>query len=229
MVSQITTHVNDAKDRLIEQYKGAERFEGLLEAFNLQIQDIEDVIFGLKADLAIETASGAQLDLIGTIVVQPRLGFSDEIYRRLLRAKIGENVSTATIEDIVNVTKLLVGAETVILQEWFPAGFGLWVDVDFDPSLINFFYQRIDRVDAAGVRLEALICYDPDEAFAFDGGIGVGFGFSTISAPLTGGVLADYHSPSLPAFSFLNKLGTPQGGDQGFGTIEDVLFGGIIV
>lgn len=228
MATKITTHVSDALERLLEQYKGKPRIEGMISCFVEQIQELEDVVFDLPEDLAIATAVGVQLDLIGTIVVQERLGFSDDIYRALLQAKVGENVSKSTPENVIDVVKLLTGAGLVHLQEFYPAGYGISIDQDIDPSLIDFFYDRIERVDPAAVRLESLVCFDPDEAFAFDGGPGTALGFGDLTAPLVGGTFAKIHVRTQPAFAFAPPPGQ-ETTDQGFGDLNDNLFGGILI
>lgn len=229
MATKITNHIEQALERLLEQYKGKIRIEGLISALVEQIQDLEDVVFDLPEDLTIETASGIQLDLIGTIVVQDRLGFSDDVYKALLRAKIGENVSTSTPEDIIDVTKLLTGATLVHFQEYFPAGYGISINISVDPSLIDFFYRRIDRVDPAGVRLEALICFDPDEPFAFDGAPGPTLGFGDLNDANAGGKFAEIHLRENPKFSFAPSPGSIPGTDEGFGDLNDPLFGGLLI
>ena len=226
MATKITTHVADALDRLLEQYKGKARIEGLISCLVEQVQDLEDVVHKLPEDLTIATAIGIQLDLIGTIVVQERLGFSDDIYRSLLQAKVGENVSKSTPENVIDVVKLLTGAGLVHLQEMYPAGYGIAIDTTIDPSLIDFFYQRIERVDPAAVRLDQLVCFDPDEAFAFEGGPGTAAGFGDLTLPLVGGLFAEIHVQTQPAFAFAPPPGQ-ETTDQGFGDLNDVLFGGI--
>lgn len=227
MADKITTHVADALDRLLEQYKGKSRVEGVIEAYAEQIQDNEDVTWGLTADLAILTAIGVQLDGIGTIVIQDRLGFSDTFYRSLLLAKIGENVSQSDPERIIDVVKLLTGATLVHYLENWPAAYDISIDVEIDPSLIDFQYSRIDRVDPAAVRLENLICFDPDEAFAFAGGVGDAEGFGDLTDAGVGGLFAKINVRTEPAFAFAPSPGQTSA-DEGFGTLEDVFVGGIL-
>jgi len=220
MADLITDHVQQALDRMLEQYKGKPRIEGVITSFTEQTQDSEDVIHGLTSDLAIATAIGIQLDLIGTIVVQDRLGFSDDIYRRLLLAKIGENVSKSTPENVIDVVKLLTDSSLVHFQEYYPAGYGIGIDKEIDPSLVDFFYQRIDRVDPAAVRLEALICFDDSNPFAFEGGPTPAGGFGDLTDANVGGLFAKLHIRLEPAFSFAPPIGQ-ETTDQGFGDLND--------
>ena len=60
MATKINDHIQQALDRLLEQYRNKPRIEGLISCFTEQIQDLEDVIFDLPEDLTIETAVGVQ-------------------------------------------------------------------------------------------------------------------------------------------------------------------------
>jgi hypothetical protein len=102
------------------------------------------------------------------------------------------------------------------------------LNIDFDPSLIDFFYQRIERIDAAAVRVEQLVCFDPDEPFAFEGGPGPTAGFGDLNDANVGGLLGKIHVRQEPKFSFAPKPGAIPGTDEGFGTLEDNLVGGIL-
>ena len=65
----ISDHIVRAKNRLIEQYRGKPKIEGVLEAIVAPIQDIEDVLEQLKLERWIETAIGVQLDKIGSLAL----------------------------------------------------------------------------------------------------------------------------------------------------------------
>ena len=225
--NDITTHQQDSIDLLITQYKGKQNAEDWAGIWGSQIQELEDVYCDMADKRNLDNAFGALLDLMGTIVVQDRQGFDDTFYQALLKAKVAENTSQGDIDSVVNATALLTGASLVHLQEWPAAAFGLYIDTQIDASLINFFYERLNRVDSAGVRLEALICFDPDEAFAFEGGPGNAAGFGDSTNAATGGVLAGLHVRTEPAFAFAAGAGVDDG-DAGFGSALDNLVGGIL-
>ena len=67
-----------------EQYKKSDNLKGILNAFNSQVQEIENAMFGLFGKLDINDVSSDQLDRIGDIVGQDRLGTSDDIFRLLI-------------------------------------------------------------------------------------------------------------------------------------------------
>lgn len=222
----ISDHRVQALARMLQEYKDKEKFEAIVSALADQIQESEDAFDDLFTLRTITAGSGQVLDDIGTIVGQPRLGFTDERYRSLLRAKIGENVSQGDIERIISISKLLIGANLVQLQEWYPAGVGIYASAEVPADLINFFYERLDKVDPAGVRLEAIVSFDETDAFAFEGGVGTAKGFGDSTDASLGGQFAELNIRSLPAFAFAPEPGQDNG-DEGFGTLEDNLVGGI--
>jgi len=223
----ITTHISDAEERLLQQFKEKPNFKALLDAFHAQIQELENTFNDLYVQRVINAASGKVLDDMGTIVGQSRIGFDDTRYRSLLLAKVGENTSQADPEKVIQVVKLLAVANLAQIQEWYPAGYGLYFSNTIPPNLINFFYERLDRVDPAGVRLEALISFHETDAFAFAGPAGSGEGFGDSNNLSLGGQFGTLNLRTLPGFSF-SPDGGFDNGDDGFGTLEDNLVGGIL-
>ena len=95
MIAQITDHIDAAKRRLLQQYKDSPRLASLIEIlFGQQVQDLEGAAYEFYERLDIDNAEGVQLDRIGSIVGLTRIGWEDDLYRILLKAKIGKNVST---------------------------------------------------------------------------------------------------------------------------------------
>lgn len=227
--NQITDHAQQVLDLLIEQFKGKPNFEAMVRIFAERIQEIENVNVDICEVQTVDGAFGLNQDYLGEIIGQERLGFDDDFYRNLLRAKIGENVSKGGIEDIIQVASLLTQSSVVELQEWYSAGLGVYINNAVDAALINFFYERIDRVAVAGVRLEGLFCFDPDEAFAFEGADSdTTAGFGDLTDALDGGLFGEQHVRTEPFFSFSGDPGVTDG-DLGFGTLEDVLYGGHLI
>lgn len=71
-------------------------------------QSLELVLQQLLVERSIDTAIGAQLDIIGKIVGQPRNGLDDDTYRRYCRARIAANKSDGTVENLITVTDLVI-------------------------------------------------------------------------------------------------------------------------
>lgn len=224
----ISNHVQLALDRLLEQYRDKPGIAAVITALAQQSQGEEDMFVDLYDGRWIDNAEGKVLDDVGTIVNQARLGTDDVRYRALIRAKIGQNVSQGDPERIIQIALLLFGATLVHLQEAYPAGYLIAANADIPINLVNLFYEELDKADSAGVRLEHLICFDAEESFAFEGEPGPALGFGDSTNPTVGGKLAKVHVRTEPAFAFAAAPGFDNF-DQGFGTIEDNLYGGIMI
>lgn len=166
MVKKITTHEVDALSRIITQYKGDRGIERMIKSGAVQIQELENAAFPLFSRLSIDSMIGTQLDLIGDIVGQNRQGQDDITYRVFLKAKIGINTSSGTIEDVLSVWKILLPDATLELTELFPAEISLVTDAILTDAQKDFL-KDFDDILSAGVRLSSVINYDPDNAFAF--------------------------------------------------------------
>lgn len=223
MATLINNHVQAALDRLITQYKNKPNFIAIITAFVTQHQILEDATFELYGRLDILNSEGAQLDGIGEIVGQDRLGFDDARYRILLLAKIGQNVSNGDPERIISIFKLLTGASFVHYLNLRDGEIELATDGSIDETIINFVFDQVQKSVAAGVRIDEFIFFDEEEPFAFDGPntAAPALGFSSTADVTAGGKFA-YLFRKIPPFSFDgNNID-----DGGFGTIYDPMAGG---
>ena len=170
MTDKISDHMAAVKGRLLQQYKGSVRLLSLIGIlFGQPVQDIEDAAWPLYDRLDIDSAQGVQLDRIGAIVGLSRSGWSDRLYRLLLRARIGKNVSHGTIEDVIGVWRLLAQANQVQVVETYPAQIDLYSDTPIDGDLSDFVAALMQQVVAAGVRVSFLaIIFSATNAFGFD-------------------------------------------------------------
>lgn len=219
MLTEITDHVAQALGRLRQQYRGKPRLAALITAIVGPIQDLETAFQDLTNERSISTASGFQLDQLGTIFDLDRLGAEDdESYRARLAARAAQNVSQGEPETLIALYQLLTGADLVYLGESFPAGVRLYSDVGYtDQAQINALYEQVKLALPAGVRLEQLGAFDPVTPFAFAG-----------SAPGSGfddGILADLYLNTNLEFAF---DGTDVHGG-GFGDNKDPLLGGVFL
>lgn len=167
--TQITTHEADALNRLLYQYKGKSNIESLIKDIcTTQIQELENAIIPLFTRLSINDSVGLQLDNIGTIVGQSRLGLSDIVYRLFLKAKIGANVSEGDIPRVIDVWKLITNANIVQLLEAFPAEVDLYYDVPLDDSLKDLAFDLIQKVVGAGIGVGFIAVFENGNAFKLD-------------------------------------------------------------
>lgn len=61
-------HIEQAKARIVQQYKNSGKFNAYIETFTTQHEAIEKVLFDLLDKRHLDVAVGAQLDVIGRIV-----------------------------------------------------------------------------------------------------------------------------------------------------------------
>jgi Protein of unknown function (DUF2612) len=80
----------------------------LIQALAGPAQDLENALQQLLLDRTVSTATGVQLDLLGRVVGQARLGLDDTDYRRTLQARIATNGSRGNAESLIRVAVLLV-------------------------------------------------------------------------------------------------------------------------
>jgi len=224
-IATITNHVERALNRVLTQYREKERQNAFIQAFAEEMQNIEDVLIGLIDGRALDTAVGEQLDGLGEIVGQDRGVFGDDFYRILIFVKIGQNTSQGGPEKIINIFKLLTEADLVHYINLNTGSIMLGTDVDISEDNIDFIYRNMELVAAGGVRIDHIVCFDPDEPFAFSGPntTSPGEGFSDITGS-TGGKFAVLKRRGI-AFSFDGN--DVDGG--GFGSLKDPIVGGKFV
>jgi len=167
-IDKITTHIADAKERLIQQYKDKPNFLTLLESCIAQVQNLEDGIYAIFGLLSIENSIGEQLDRIGEIVGQKREGKDDEEYRLFIYARIGINISTGKIEELLFIWRFITKANLIYLMEIFPAGIAIGTSNEIDSNLIDAVFDLLEKVSAAGVAVDHVTAFEEDNAFAFD-------------------------------------------------------------
>jgi len=196
IVTKITTHVIDAEGRLLQQYKGRPRVQGLLGATVTQIQDLEDAIFAVDAARQLWNgtsvpAVGAQLDAIGDIVGIKRNGLSDAEYILFIFGKIAENYSDTTIPTIGAIIGYLFQGTSVLIQNYYPASISFEVGGStIPPTLYALARNLVQAALGAGIRLAfgAVSTHDRIFRFAGPGVDGALNGFPDSNVPGSGGV-----------------------------------------
>lgn len=186
----IADHIARAKNRLIEQYKGKLKIEGVVEAVVKPLQDIEDVLQQLKTERWIESSIGIQLDKIGEIVgLEREYEQEDEDYRLLIKAKIIMNLNQGTPEEIIAAAKFFIGAIFIWYLEVYPAAVDIFSSTVVPPENRAKIRNQLKKFLPAGVSLDAFGQFDETNAFVFNGGTG----FGDVSDPSAGGLLADIY------------------------------------
>lgn len=189
--ARIADHADQAVRRLAYQYRKP-KIEALVRSFMGPVQVLEDVAWDMLTLRFVDTAEGAQLDLLGKIVGQPRLGFDDDGYRRLIRARVTANRSDGVIEDLITIATLVVDDvdADIEMEPQYPGTIVVRIGgVAVTDAVAEIAISLLRRGASGGVRI--LFEYSasvPGGTFAFDGGTGLGFG--DVSVPATGGAFA---------------------------------------
>ena len=112
-VVKINDHIAKAKQRLISQYRDKNNINAILEILTSRIQNMEDILYDFYGKrLDINIAQGEQLDRIGKLIDQDRLGYKDDFYRILIFSKIGINTSQGTVPDLIDIAEISTAIPT---------------------------------------------------------------------------------------------------------------------
>ncbi|HKL76973.1 MAG TPA: DUF2612 domain-containing protein, partial [Gammaproteobacteria bacterium] len=135
-IQQIATHEADAKDRLTSQYDDATKLQGLVGLWAGRMQGVEDAAYEVLTERWVDVAVGAQLDGMGEIVGEPRLGRTDTEYRAAIEIRVSLNRSGGEPERIIEFLRRIAGADKVEYREIHPAKIELYVtsDVSFEDA-----------------------------------------------------------------------------------------------
>lgn len=185
-IEQIVDHANRALDRVITQFRESAFFKGLLTALSAEAQEVEDALWGLmQAYRTVSVATGTTLDNIGKLVGAPARGTkTDTQYRNRINAQIIANLGSGDFDSIYEISKLIVSAWAVSGQPKITEHLGAY-EIAANPrgTIINSDAEArelailLNDISAAGVRgIVISQQVDEDDAFAFDGGTGLGFG-----------------------------------------------------
>jgi len=126
------------------------RLNRVLSIFSEQIQEIEDALDDLENSVYLGSAVGTQLDGIGEIVNEPRLGRTDVDYTAAIRIRILINESSGEIPIILTALNFMTEATDVSLAEHVAAISLHAYGVTSVPSDLA---EQIKRVMAGGIGL----------------------------------------------------------------------------
>jgi hypothetical protein len=166
---------------LITELEGApNNVVKLLTALLTPINDLEQVMMAVLTQRNIDTAVGAQLDIVGKVVGQSRQGLDDDTYRRYCRARVVANRSSGVTEDLIKVADLIVYDDdaTYIVKNEGTATVRLRVDgIAITDDLATVLY-KFERASASGgVRIVVQWGRSvPSALFRFDSGPGFDVG-----------------------------------------------------
>lgn len=204
-VTKVTDHEAQGVALLISQFRDKPFIEILVKALMTQVQEIEDALFDLLVKRTIDTAVGAQLDVIGKIVGQKRGTFAEETYRTFIRGRVLVNRSSGTTDQMVAlVNTLLPTGASLVVREYYPAAFQIEVIGSVPDSFGNALAALVLEAKALGIAPHVK-WFNGVAPFRFaavagipDTGSPFGFGTGVFAAGSTGVAIASV----VPALDF---------------------------
>jgi hypothetical protein len=152
-LEQITDHEEQAYGLFLEQYSEKPRLAALLASYAQEIQELEDAIWAVRLGRFLDNAVGAQLDVIGKLVGEPREGRADNVYRVLITGKIRVNWSLGRPKDVIETVRAVQGPEnTHRYVSVFPASFEVVFLNDFVETDRGFVAPELELAVARLVR-----------------------------------------------------------------------------
>lgn len=220
----IATHIIDARNRLLQQYRNLPNIQAILDALVGPYQTLEDAFNDLNTKRGFAAAEGVQLDRLGDIVGIARSGLTDDVYRTRIKIRVIQNLSQGEPDRLIQVYEFLLGASIVLYQENYPAGLALMANAEIPYGQATLIYEQLQNIAPAGVRVDSIGTY-AGLGFLFSGGISNGAGFGDLTNLAIGGAFGYIHVPVGIEFTFAG--GSP--GNQGYGDLRDPVMGGHLV
>lgn len=154
IIEENLDHADEALALLLQQYKGKEKIEALLSCYMAEIQELETVFHDLYTAFKLDDAVGDQLDILGKTVGEQRKDRDDDTYRIFVRARIAVNKSKGTIEELLNILRIIsAGTFTYTLTEYPRASMLLRMEGVSNSVIANTTNYLASEAVAAGVRL----------------------------------------------------------------------------
>lgn len=129
-------------------------------------QAIEDKFFGFDGQLGIDTFGKARFRDIGEEYLSSVV-LNDEIYRRILWAKVFYDNSNGTIPDILLSTRKILTTQNVSLAEVGNANFHLIIDGNLSESQILLMKSLNLIVKGGGIGIKYIVTYNDKNYFGF--------------------------------------------------------------
>lgn len=194
----IMDHVERAKTRIINEYRGKNRMVRWVtiapEISNDHVESPLDQIYG---SYDVDTVSGELLDIIGRIVgisrpilrgaefdvfgyagndsytnynIAPYIGdgeaidapLNNDLYRKLIKAKIARNISDGTADSIIQLVELIIGVKVTALVDNGDKSFDLGVASQLDNTTL-YLIENFDLIPRPqGTRIGQVFVLPPE-------------------------------------------------------------------
>lgn len=133
-------HAGDAEALLLAQHDDAVKLHAFVRALVKPMQELEQHAFEVMAAFDVDTAYGAQLDIVGGFVGVLRESRSDVAYRAYIKAKILANASDGAVETILKIARTLLGATglSITYVPGFTEGMPAHYNLEIAASILHF-------------------------------------------------------------------------------------------
>lgn len=168
------SYIDQLREIVLTQFLDQTNYMGVVTMIAEELELVDLAFTEIRTIFDLNASTGAQLDLVGALVNEPRRGRSDVLYRASLEI-LTKTSASGTPEDVIAAVRGITGADGVHFVNEYPAHF--WaLPVGGDPSLLT--QAHLNRIAPAGV-LGLLPCYlglesppsgDDNEAVLFDDG-----------------------------------------------------------
>lgn len=152
-LTYVADHRGEAESRLLSQFDDAAKLHALVRALVGPLQALEEAAFEVLGAFDVDSAAGAQLDVVGGLVGESRQGRSDIAYRAYVRARILASSSDGAPGTIYATARALVGDDVLSLK--LTARPPAHYDLDVAATALRFPWDE-DEVEPEDVVARAL-------------------------------------------------------------------------
>ncbi len=158
-------------------YLQKQRWQELVTAIAEEIQEADDAIVAVVAQLHLDDATDAMLDRAGAFVGQPRAGMDDDAYRLRIKGRIAVLRSLGLVEDLNRLARLLLVDDgyTIAVSPEPPAGLTLVIGgtVGTPAATARALADAAQASVSGGVRTRLESSTEPDaDTFRLAAGVG---------------------------------------------------------
>ena len=129
--------VETGLSRMLWQWGDSPKLRGWVESFLEVGSEIENTFYQLLTERGIHEAEGVQLDVLGDLVGESRLGRKDDRYRAAILSRGLINSSNGTPEDLLSILAASTGSEVPNLWEHTSGSTYLYADTGVTPFVAH--------------------------------------------------------------------------------------------
>lgn len=152
-IEQITDYETRAPALLTDRYRKP-AIMAILRSWMAELQEVENVFWALLTERSVANAVGAQLDVLGNILGQPREGRSDEIYRAWVSARVLVLRSSGQAEQLIAIAKRLLPTVPIYLEEYYPLAMMMRAEAAIPATMGAQVAKLLSAAKGGGVALQ---------------------------------------------------------------------------